>query len=314
MGVGDLLAFREYFNIIRQLSFQDLADEAQARPDVLVVAEDADDARSIATFLFEESGASYADIRTFGDSIDPLRYDVIVSVGPLPGELSRNWGKLFKRAHEEQRIVDVHARVAGDEQAKVAARRRIVEALDEERLLSIGRHIPAMRETCARRVVWDTSMADGQFALVSNLPEFLPLIGNLIAAGADFLVLTKNQLLMLYKLAAIFGRDLDNRRRIYSEMLPVVGAGLFWRTVAREVVTMIPFGLGTVPKVAIAFAGTWAVGRAAAVYYDQGEKLSSEQMRSLYAEALDLLKQLPLGKSGNGKPETPSKGDREAAD
>lgn len=314
MGIGSLLAFREYWGIIRELSFSRLADEAQERPRLLVVAEAEERAHDLARALFGNAGERFVDAERFDAAIDPLRYDAIVAVGGLPSQVLRDWNRLFKRAREEARIVDVQVRVVGDGRAEEAARQRLVDRVADDRVLALGRFIPALRTACSHRVVWDTSVADGQFALISNVPEVVPVIGNLIAAGADFLVLTKNQLLMLYKLAAIFDRNLDNRRRIYSEMIPVVGAGLVWRTVARELVTMAPFGLGTVPKVAIAFAGTYAVGRAATVYFGQGEKLSSEQMKSLYAEALDLLKGLNLGRGAERHPPLPDGKDRDAAD
>src|SRR5579884_4151927 len=300
MGVGDLLSFREYFHIIRQLSFHELEQEARTPPAVLTLAQSASLARQVAEALFGPDSVGSADARAFDETVDPFHYDVIVTVERLPSQLSRNWTQLFKHAKEELRLVEVHPRVVGDEQAELAARARIVERIAEERVPAFGRHLEVMRDLCAKRVVWDTSVADAQFALVSNIPDVVPLIGNIISAGADFLVLTKNQLLMLYKLAAIFGRDLDNRRRIYSEMLPVVGAGLFWRTVARELTSLMPFGLGTVPKVTIAFAGTWAVGQAAVVYFEQGKHVNRAQMRSLYSDALDLLRQSPLGRRLGG--------------
>ena len=81
---------------------------------------------------------------------------------------------------------------------------------------------------------------------------------------------------------------------MYSEMIPVVGAGLVWRTVAREVVTLLPLAIGTVPKVAIAFAGTWVIGQSAAVYFERGEKLNKEQIRAVYAQALETLRKTPI--------------------
>src|SRR5690606_27222739 len=160
-------------------------------------------------------------------------------------------------------------------------RRHIADVADE-RSLAIGRYIDAMRDACAAQVVSGTAMVNGQFALVSNIPTVLPVVGNVVAVGADFLVLTKNQLMMIYKLAAIYQRNLDDRWRIYSEMVPVIGTGLVWRTVAREVSALLPLAIGTVPKVAIAYAGTYSVGRAALLYYQRGVELDPDQMRGLY--------------------------------
>jgi uncharacterized protein (DUF697 family) len=107
-------------------------------------------------------------------------------------------------------------------------------------------------------------------------------------------VLTKNQVMMLYKLAAVFGRDLGDQRGILQEVLPVVGAGLAWRTLAREATSLLPFAAGTIPKLAIAYAGTIAVGRAAEVYYRTGLKPTREQMRAFNRQALERLRRLDL--------------------
>ena len=46
---------------------------------------------------------------------------------------------------------------------------------------------------------------------MSSLPANLPLIGGLVGDMADVLVLTKNQVLLLFKLAGLYGRDLRAR-------------------------------------------------------------------------------------------------------
>jgi uncharacterized protein (DUF697 family) len=126
------------------------------------------------------------------------------------------------------------------------------------------------------------------------LPTLLPIIGNIAAAGADFIVLTKNQVMMLYKLAAVFGRDLRDQRAILQDVLPVVGAGLFWRTAARQAATWLPFAAGTIPKLAIAYVGTMAVGRAAEFYYRTGLKPTRSQMNQFTRQAADALRQRDL--------------------
>lgn len=102
-------------------------------------------------------------------------------------------------------------------------------------------------------------------------------------------MLTKNQLLLLYKLAALYGRDVDERRQVYLEMAPVVGAALVWRTVARQLVALVPSFLGAVPKIAIAYSGTVVVGRAAQYYYEEGRRPTRAEWDRLYRQAVDRL-------------------------
>ncbi len=137
-------------------------------------------------------------------------------------------------------------------------------------------------------------MANAQFSLISNIPTLLPIVGNIAAAGADFIVLTKNQVMMLYKLAAAFGRDLHDQRGILQEVLPVVGAGLVWRTVARQATTWLPFAAGTIPKLGIAYVGTMAIGRGAEFYYRTGMKPTRSQMDHFIHQAAEMLRSLNL--------------------
>jgi len=55
--------------------------------------------------------------------------------------------------------------------------------------------------------------------------------------------------------------------------------------VARQLVGLIPVW-GILPKVAVAYAGTYAVGEAIVRWYQTGHKVSGRGMRELYAEAL----------------------------
>jgi hypothetical protein len=87
---------------------------------------------------------------------------------------------------------------------------------------------------------------------------------------------------------------LSDQWRIMRELLPVVGAGFLWRTLAREAVSFLPMMAGTVPKVAIAYTGTVAAGRGADFYYRFGKKPNKEQLKEFYAQAADSLKKLPL--------------------
>src|SRR5690606_22754981 len=274
------MGIRDFVSVVRELSFDQLRAEALLAPRILVMAKDHEQVVAGRGLLFGADSEAYVDLHHTGETApDPLEYDVVVSVGPLDTATGRTWRDLFRRVDEPIRVVEVDPRLLQGIGNVEDVRKRIADVADE-RALAIGRYIDAMRDACAEQTVGSTSAVNAQFALLSNLPTVLPVVGNLVAVGADFLVLTKNQLMMIYKLAAIYQRDLDDRWRIYGEMAPVVGSGLVWRTVAREVAGLMPLAVGTVPKVAIAYAGTYAVGRAAIAYYQQGARLDRTQMRT----------------------------------
>lgn len=288
------MGVRDFVSVLREISFDELESEARIAPRLLVISTHQADSVALAEQLFGADSTEFVDTKAFNESgMDPYHYDTIVTLGPLDASIGRDWRDQLRRVKEPLRLVEVSHDLQRSEHELESIRRRVADCADD-RAIAIGRYIPLMKHACAHQIISETATVNGEFALVSNLPTLLPLIGNALAVGADFFVLTKNQLMLIFKLAAIHGRDLDNRWRIYTEMMPVVGAGLAWRTVAREVVTLLPLAIGTVPKVAIAFAGTWVIGQSAEVYYESGEKLNKEQVRALYAQALEILRKNPI--------------------
>jgi hypothetical protein len=85
------------------------------------------------------------------------------------------------------------------------------------------------------------------------------MIGGLASTGADFFVLTKNQLILAYELAAIHGRDLSDQKMVMMNAAPYLLAGLGWRELATRAVRVIP-GASFLPKGVIAYGGTVASG------------------------------------------------------
>lgn len=270
---------------MREMSFDDLRDAALRQPRVAVIARNVDEARATAVEVFGPEAPELV-VAQGEDEAWPTAADIVL--------VDRRARPANGRGHYE-RVVEF----SSDE--PVERIRQAVVRVGDDMELALGRAFPVLRQPAAMQVVNVTSRVNGQFALASNLPALVPVVGGLLAAGADTIVLTKNQLMMIYKLAAIHDRNLDNRFRIYQEMVPVVGAGLFWRTVARDLAAMLPFAAGAVPKVAIAFAGTFAAGMAAHVYYQEGKRVNSTRMREFYRNALqelrdrpDLLRSLPI--------------------
>jgi energy-coupling factor transporter ATP-binding protein EcfA2 len=164
--------------------------------------------------------------------------------------------------------------------------RAVLRAAPELRL-ALGRRLPAFRDEAATQVIHETSRVNAEFALLSSLPASVPLL-NVGAAGADMAVLTKNQAMMLLKLAAIHERPLDSKLQLFLEISPVVGAAFLWRTAARTAVGLLPGIMAAAPKTLIAFVGTYLVGRAAQHYYRWGRRPSKEALDRYAREARDL--------------------------
>jgi uncharacterized protein (DUF697 family) len=166
---------------------------------------------------------------------------------------------------------------------------RVVERILDQRpdiALSLARRFPGLRHEVAERVIRDTALANAEFAMLNALPGVIPIIAPLLPAAAigDIFMLTKNQAMMLYRLAAIHELPLDLRARS-RDLGPLLGNAFGWRAIAREVVGAVPGGIGLVARGTIAYAGTVALGRALLKLYETGQQPTRAQITRLYKEA-----------------------------
>lgn len=276
--------------ILRELSLDELREEAERPPRLLVLAPDLDSADALTETLTGEVRSPYVTCLRLDTPVDRLDvYDAAIIFDPEARRETRKLIEDLGKRNNNALIITWMSTDPTDPLAAQAVRVRMCNHLPD-RVMSLGRHMPAFVAPAVKAVIDDTSAANAQFALIANVPSVIPLFGTLATVGADLLVLTKNQLLLTYKVAAIHGRDLNDKSRIAREMAPVAGAGFFWRTVAREAATLLPMASGTVPKVAIAYSGTMAIGRAADYYYRFGEKPSKGLMKSYVHMGMESLK------------------------
>lgn len=83
--------------------------------------------------------------------------------------------------------------------------------------------------------------------------------------GVDLPVLTLNQIRLVLRIALAYGQEIDAQRAM--ELAGVVGVGFGLRTVARELLDLVPVA-GWAVKGAVAYTGTRAIGEAAVRYFD----------------------------------------------
>jgi uncharacterized protein (DUF697 family) len=131
----------------------------------------------------------------------------------------------------------------------------LVASLTEENGYGLAARLPVIREPVVEAIVRRFSRQNG----ILGVAIFIP--------GADFPVLTLNQLRMVFRIAAAYGEVIDRER--IPEILAVVGAGLGFRTLAREALGVLP-ALGWALKGGVAYVGTKALGKAAVAYFEQG--------------------------------------------
>lgn len=160
----------------------------------------------------------------------------------------------------------------------------ILQAVPQLRL-ALAHRFPTLRRAVAEDLIREASRVNAQFVLMSSLPSLVPVVGFFVGGVADILVLTKNQAMLVFKLAGIYGRNIDDRIGVLKEIAPVVGGAFLWRTAARTAVGLAPAPISALPKAAIAFLGTYVVGQAARYYYERGDRPPPEVLRDFRAEA-----------------------------
>jgi len=169
-----------------------------------------------------------------------------------------------------------------DTQGVPAIAEAIVSAFDPALRLALARQLPPLRPAMVTALIDEAAKANATYALTTGLAEVVPVL-DLPLNLADMVVLTKNQLIMSYKIALASGKK-GQPRELIGEVMGVIGGGFLFRQAARQLVGLVPVA-GIVPKVAMAYAGTWAVGRAVAVWASEGRRLTPAAVRRFYREA-----------------------------
>ena len=159
---------------------------------------------------------------------------------------------------------------------------RVLELLPEQHL-ALGRQFPLFRVTIAHQLINETCFSNAAYSLTTGVAEIVPIF-DIPLNITDMVILTKTQAFLVYKLGLVFGFS-TNWQDYLREFGSVVGGGFLWRQMARMLVGLIPVW-GIVPKVAVAYAGTYVVGNVVLQWYLTGRHLSNKQMRAMYVQAL----------------------------
>lgn len=180
--------------------------------------------------------------------------------------------------------------------------------------LALGRRFPCLREPIARELIQQTCLTNVTYSVGTGLAEIIPVL-DIPLNIADIVVLTKAQALLVYKLGLAFGLPKDWQYYL-GEFGSVIGTGFLWRQIARSLVGLIPVW-GIVPKVAVAYSGTYVVGHTVLAWYLTGRHISRKQLGEMSRQAFEqgktmarnILKRAPKIKRprlGWGKRKTPA--------
>lgn len=156
--------------------------------------------------------------------------------------------------------------------------------------LALARRFQLFRKPVVDRIIQSVARENAMFAIVTALPNVVPnlleLPWSLGEFASDTAFLTVNQVRMAFLIAAASGKDAGFMQQ-KGEIASIAAGAFGWRTIARELAGKIPFGGGLIPKGAIAFAGTYVVGRGLERYHHVGRAFSRTERRDAYNSAFD---------------------------
>ncbi|OGO25941.1 MAG: hypothetical protein A2136_01380 [Chloroflexi bacterium RBG_16_54_11] len=157
----------------------------------------------------------------------------------------------------------------------------VLELLPQQHL-ALGRLFPLFRLTIARQIINDTCFSNAAYSFSTGLAEIVPVL-DLPLNLTDMIVLTKSQAFLAYRLGLLLGFSTSWQDYV-TEFGSVIGSGFLWRQIARQLIGLIP-AWGIIPKVGVAYSGTYVVGNAILGWYLTGRHLSPKQMRALSVQA-----------------------------
>lgn len=159
----------------------------------------------------------------------------------------------------------------------------LLTAAGPDRRLALARRLPPLRPAVFDLLIEETARANAAFAFTTGLIEVAPPLTAPLNLG-DIVILTKNQLLMCYRMAVVAGWR-GEPRALMGELAGVLGGGVLFRQAARQLVGLVPV-VGLLPKVAVAYGGTWAIGRAMAAWVVEGRRMTTDTVRGYASEGM----------------------------
>ena len=170
---------------------------------------------------------------------------------------------------------------------------RTVEEILRERgelALALARLFAPFRKPVVDRVIQAVARENALFAVVTALPNVVPSLIELPWAVGEFAsdtaFLTINQIRMAFLIAAASDREVGYLEQ-KGQLAGIIGGAFGWRAVARELAGKIPLGGGLIPKGAIAYAGTYVVGKSLERLHRHGRAYSRAERQDAFDSAFD---------------------------
>jgi hypothetical protein len=174
-------------------------------------------------------------------------------------------------------------------------------AQQDELSLALARRFPVFRKTVVDRIVKTVSRENGLVAVATALPNVVPNLFELPWAFGEFATdtafLTVNQIRMAFLIAAACGAEVGFAKQ-KAEIAMIVAGAFGWRAIARELAGKIPLGGGLIPKGAIAYAGTFVVGKGLERLHHAAGPYTEQEREEVYQHAYEQGKAIAQSVSG----------------
>ncbi len=148
--------------------------------------------------------------------------------------------------------------------------------------VALGRELPAYRRMLTQRLIRSAAILNGLVAV-----EPVPIL--------DIPLLLAGQVRMVLRIGAIYGESLSVSHA--RELLTTIAGGVALRFLAAELAKFIP-GPGWAVAGVVTGLGTWAMGHAAALYFEGGKHLTPAQLQEQYRR----LRRFRVGKRRRKEP------------
>ncbi len=174
---------------------------------------------------------------------------------------------------------------------------RMVTAVLDARFdlaLGLAKRFPPFRMPVIDRTIRSVAKENALFSVATALPDIVPLISLPWVLGefaSDTAFLTMNQIRMAFLIAAASDAGVGYREQ-RGQIGSIVAGAFGFRAIARELVAKIPLGGGLIPKAAIAWSGTWVVGRSMERLHSLGYAYTREERKALSARLFGKGKQV----------------------
>jgi hypothetical protein len=168
--------------------------------------------------------------------------------------------------------------------------RTIAEVLAEkpDLKLALARNFVWFRKPVVDMLVEQISRENALFSIGTALPHILPLLPVTWTIGefaSDMVFITMNQVRMAFLIAAANLHPIGYAEQ-KVEIAAVLSTAFGWRALARGLASKIPAGRGLIPKGAIAYAGTYVLGKGLQRYHEIGGGQTRLENEAAYQEGL----------------------------